>query len=202
MRFQKFRKRKRAAPCQRLYLKGGRLVAIASESFKKLLSVISEMMKRVLLILAFGLVLMALGILIYLQSSAPVNTATQNYRLVGDYFIYDNIPAGLRFANPQESIPNDAPVVRWNETDAYFETTALVARSTDVAFPFDVTKHRCRNIRKEPESFTYFVYNCRREVEGCGHTRKAIICGDQLFIEDTTMSRGPRLYGPFERLLS
>ena len=139
-----------------------------------------------------------------LPSDTPI---TQNYQLKDRYFVYDNIPFGLKFTNPREPIPDDAPVVKWNETDAYFVRIASDAKTLDEPLWLDENidkKRRCKNTGKNPIVVNYFKEYCdpldRRDGSCAHYSRIAFLCGDIYFIEQFSMSSGPIMYGPFERI--
>ena len=72
-------------------------------------------------------------------------------------------------------------------------------RDLNEAFGMDASKWKCKKTGNSPIIINYYYQDCTdwQLDGGCGHERKAIICGDSYFVEEFNESLGPKYYGPF-----
>jgi hypothetical protein len=161
-------------------------------------------MKNTNLIIGILLVviLVSSGIFIYSNSKKnpnQINPINQECSNQGSYCIYNNIPSYLKYTSPNEDIPENFIADRQEVLNKYFKRITSEGQQLNEAFGLDANKYACLNGDKIL-IVNYFYDLCIgfEGMEGCGYSRKAIVCGGNMyFIEQYSDTTGPVMYGPF-----
>lgn len=158
-------------------------------------------MKKAYWVAGIALILLiAAGIFIYNfnQQSTPNNQITQECSNQGGYCIYNNIPPGMLYTDPNQEIPENFSVDRQTTIDTYFKRTSSKGQELHESFGLDTNKYVCSNDNKIVV-INYFYDLCEgmENLVGCGYERKALVCDDIYFIEQYSDVTGPVLYGLF-----
>jgi hypothetical protein len=148
-------------------------------------------MKNKTLIIGIFLLLVISGLYVYLNHK-PEN---QTCEIKGNYCYFNNT-LNLKYFNHNETIPENL-LFNQSMLDNYLIRKDNQKLTLDEAFGIDVSKYICKSTGKEPEYLELFYVLCEDNIEGCGYSRNAILCGNVYFIEEYTDWTGPRLFGPF-----
>lgn len=150
--------------------------------------------------------IVALGILLFVIRNVgdvykEENLPAQQCTISGSYCFYDDVPSYMEnYSVLTEFDENDGvtfvlfgdaivdSIKQLEEYEEYFTINYISGKAN----------YNCASTNKDAGVIEYFYQICGEGVVGCGHERRAIICGDVYFVEDFTSTYGPRFYGPFE----
>ena len=150
------------------------------------------------------------------------NFSDQECKRSGKYCVFNEIPAGMMYSKTSESIygvhefegnledyvynihesqndyPNEYPEQPQGDGEV------LVAKRMPTPMYeiniWDISSYKCKSTDEKPEVIEYFSSFCggsSRIGGGCGHGRRALVCGDGYLIQDTEEYQ-TKTYGPYD----
>ena len=160
-------------------------------------------MKNKPLVISLVLVILLVAITLLYNFLNPNSPGCSNQN---GYCVYEDVPAYLKYTKPSIFSKDDG-ITTIISTDGK-TTEGIISEFNGNLSNYlikydspswkDLSKYNCVATGEKPVVINYYYATCEGfEGEGCGHERRAIICGDVYLVEDFTSSYGPRLYGPF-----
>ncbi len=159
------------------------------------------------------IVLIIVGVLIYNSNKQIVRECPNQSSKQSGYCVYDNIPTYLKYSEPSFFIEaedgttiirkggqtTDEVVVEFKDNLSEYLIRDDSSKRLSEVFSGDWSSYKCVSTDEVPITIEYFYNLCEgfEGMEGCWHERRAVICGDIYFVQDSTSTYGPRLYGPF-----
>jgi hypothetical protein len=135
----------------------------------------------------------------------------QECKRSGKYCIFEDIPNGMMYTKPSESLEGvheftgdvDDYVYNIYESRENYPNEIPEGRritlKTAEFYIWNIKDYRCKSTNQTPEVIEYFSKFCRgsSRIDRCGEERRAIIC-DQGYLIQEVKDYNTKLYGPHD----
>jgi hypothetical protein len=129
----------------------------------------------------------------------------------GKFCIYNDIPAGMMFTNPEQSLKDVQPF-KGNLSDYIIPNSPIqndyplideisepkrIAPQQDF-YLWSIDNYRCTSVGEKFQIIEYFAKFCGSSIKyDCETERRALVCGNNYLIQET-LNYESKLYGPYD----